>query len=151
MNERAAEYLIFTAGGIDCMIAVSSVREVARALPFAPVPAAPYGVAGIVNLRGHALPALDMACLLETEAASAPAINIIADASETFYSLLVENCGDVVMFPPEELTPLPATAPKWNLAAQKICRHQNRIMPVIDIKWLIGKIAAAAQGQGNVP
>ncbi|MDP2206441.1 MAG: chemotaxis protein CheW [Alphaproteobacteria bacterium] len=151
MNDTAAQYLVFTAGGIACAIAVSAVREVARELPFAPVPAAPRGVAGIVNLRGHVLPALDMACLLEGTASSSAAMNIIADAGGTFYSLLVETCGDVVIFAPEKLEPLPAGAPKWGFAAQKICRHENRIMPVIDMKRLADKIAAAAQRQGSAP
>jgi purine-binding chemotaxis protein CheW len=151
MNDPALQYLVFKAGGIDCAIPVSAVREVARCLPFASVSAAPYGLAGIVNLRGHVLPALDIGCLLEGTASLPAAMNIIAETGGTFYSLLAETCGDVVIFAPEKLELLPDAAPKWRFAAQKICRHENRIMPVIDMKRLAAHIAAAAQGQGNVP
>lgn len=151
MNAAGASYLVFTAGGMSCAIAVSSLREVARDLPFAPVPGVPYGIAGVVNLRGHVLPAIDIACLLGLPAAPRAGMNIIAATGGTFYSLVAEHCGNVVTLAPENLEPLPAAAPQWHLLAHRICRHEGRIMPVVDIEWLVEKIGAAAQGQGNVP
>lgn len=150
-EERGDLYLIFTAGGADCAIAVSSVREIARVLPFAPVPSAVRGIAGVVNLRGHVLPALDMPYFMGLEGGRSAAMNIIAVYEGAFYSLQAETCGDVVSVAPENLEPLPDAAPQWHGLARKICRHENRIMPVIDMKRLTEKLGAAAQGRGNAP
>jgi purine-binding chemotaxis protein CheW len=144
MKTDAGQYLLFTAGGTDCAVDVAQVREVARYLPFTPVPAAGFGVAGVVNLRGHVLAALDIAALLQAESSAPQSMNIIAAHDGTFYSLLAESCGEVVSLLPENMEPLPPSARQWKFLAQYLCRHRNTLMPVIDIKYLIKNINAPA-------
>lgn len=150
MKTDGTQYLLFTAGETLCAMDVSYVREVARHLPFASVPAAVFGVAGVVNLRGHVLAALDMADMLQNAGAAHPSMNIIAAHAGTFYSLLADRCGDVVTLAPECLEPLPPSARQWTFMAQHLCRYQGQVIPVIDIKFLLKNINAAAQGQGYV-
>ncbi|HZR19522.1 MAG TPA: chemotaxis protein CheW [Verrucomicrobiae bacterium] len=53
-------FLIFQLGGVRYAVEANRVAEVLPLLDITPLPQAPKGVAGIFNLRGRAVPALDL-------------------------------------------------------------------------------------------
>jgi purine-binding chemotaxis protein CheW len=60
-GERTAlEFLIFELEGVRYGLPVPDVREIVRAVVPVPLPGAPGIVEGVINLRGRAVPVLDL-------------------------------------------------------------------------------------------
>lgn len=96
--------------GVD----VQQVQEVLRHQPRTPVPLAPSGTAGLVNLRGQVVLALDLRVRLGREplAADAEPMQVVVRVAGEPVSLLVDEIGDVVNVdesqfetPPDTLDP----------------------------------------------
>lgn len=93
--------------GID----VSVVQEVLRGLPRTRVPLAPRALAGLVNLRGQVLTALDLReplGLPPREDGTEPML-VVAHADGEPVALLVDSIGAVVDVEPEQFEPPPDT------------------------------------------
>ncbi len=54
------QILRFEVAGVGCALPAAEVRQVLRAVAVAPLPGAPPVVAGVINLRGLAVPVLDL-------------------------------------------------------------------------------------------
>lgn len=145
------DYLVFPAAGQTCALRACDVREVARQLPLTPVPGACAGIAGIVNLRGHVLTALDTAVLLGLPRASCRAANIIVAADGRFYSLLADAAGDMLRLPRESLHPLDAGARMWQGAASEMCKSpQGEIIPLLDMPRVLRGLTGTDKDESAV-
>lgn len=60
MGEGRSDLLTFDLGSQRCAVAVADVIEVVRMVAMAHLPDAPPLVEGIINLRGHVVPVLDL-------------------------------------------------------------------------------------------
>ena len=101
----------FKAGGRWLGIEVGRVQEVLRARPTTPVPLAPPVVAGLVNLRGQIVTAVDLRRRLEladADAAPDPA-QVVVRGVDGAVSLLVDEVGDVLEVAEEDFEPPPPT------------------------------------------
>jgi purine-binding chemotaxis protein CheW len=101
----------FKAGDRWLGIEVGRVQEVLRARPTTPVPLAPPVVAGLVNLRGQIVTAVDLRRRLEladAAAATDPA-QVVVRGVDGAVSLLVDEVGDVLEVPEEDFEPAPPT------------------------------------------
>lgn len=80
-------------------VPVEHVQEVLRYQEMTPVPLAPAVVAGLINLRGHIVTALDLRARLGL-APRGPddrtAMNVVIRIGDSTVSLLVDDIGDVV-------------------------------------------------------
>jgi len=56
----AREVLVFEVGGQRYGLPTVDVRELVRAVTITPLPNAPAAIEGVVNVRGHVLPVLDV-------------------------------------------------------------------------------------------
>jgi purine-binding chemotaxis protein CheW len=101
----------FEAGGRWLGIEVGRVQEVLRARPTTPVPLAPPVVAGLVNLRGQIVTAVDLRRRLElADAAAAPdPAQVVVRGVDGAVSLLVDEVGDVLEVAEEDFEPPPPT------------------------------------------
>jgi purine-binding chemotaxis protein CheW len=93
--------------GID----VAIVHEVVRGQRITPVPLAPSVVAGLINLRGQIITAIDLRGRLglsERPAEELP-IQVMVSIQGTTLCLLVDRLGDVVELPKEHPAPAPET------------------------------------------
>ncbi len=94
--------------GID----VQHVQEVIRPQAVTRVPLAPADICGLINLRGQILTVIDLQKRLEMEESamrSSPGFNIVVCTDDELVSLLVDDVGDVLAFPHNNLQPPPAT------------------------------------------
>jgi purine-binding chemotaxis protein CheW len=101
----------FTLDGHMYGVDVDRVQEVLRSQPRTRVPLAPAAVAGLVNLRGQVLTAIDLRKRLELpdrEPGVEPMVVVIRVAGEPI-SLLVDSIGDVVDVEPKDFEPPPDT------------------------------------------
>jgi purine-binding chemotaxis protein CheW len=101
----------FKAGDRWLGIEVARVQEILRARPVTPVPLAPAVVAGLVNLRGQIVTAVDLRRRLELavqEQERDPA-QVVVHGAEGAVSLLVDEVGDVLEVAEEDFEPPPPT------------------------------------------
>ncbi|WP_372594549.1 chemotaxis protein CheW [Actinotalea sp.] len=80
--------------GVDVLL----VREALRSVPRTPVPLAPADVAGLVNLRGEVVLAVDLRLRLGLEpmAQDVDPMMVVVQVDDEPISLLVDEVGDVV-------------------------------------------------------
>lgn len=92
-------------------VEVERVQEVIRYQDATPVLTAPDAIAGLINLRGQIVTAIDLRRrigLREREQDARP-MNIVVRSGEGAVSLLVDEIGEVVEVDPESFEPLPET------------------------------------------
>lgn len=118
--------------GVD----VDSVQEVLRGLPRTRIPLAPRALAGLINLRGQVLTAIDLREQLELPARDPglePMLVVIRVAGEPA-ALLVDTIGAVVDVEPDqfELPPETLTGPSRDLVmgAYKLT---DRLLLALDV------------------
>lgn len=93
-----SQYSTFRVGPHTLAIAVLDVQEVLRSPVLTEVPLAPECVAGLTNLRGQIVPAIDMWRLLQVgrEESEEAVLSVVLRTSQGAVSLHVDEIGDVV-------------------------------------------------------
>lgn len=88
----------FTVEGLFLGVEVTHVQEVLRAQPLTRVPLAPPAVAGLMNLRGQIVTAIDLRqqLALPPRTDATPTMNVVVRADGGVASLLVDEIGDVL-------------------------------------------------------
>ena len=107
----AAQLSTFSVNGHLFGVEVAVVQEVIRYQPMTRVPLAPAALAGLVNLRGQVIAAVDLRRRLgfPERAAGELAMDVIVRTSDGLVSLLVDRIGDVVEVAQEALEEPPET------------------------------------------
>lgn len=126
----------------DCLygLDVTHVQEVLPPQPRTPTPLAPAPVAGLVNLRGQVVLALDLRerLMLPPRDEAEPMIVVVRLGAQTV-SLLVDRIGEVVTAGPETFAEPPETLP---LAMRQVVRGAHRLtdelLLVLDVQQVAG-------------
>ena len=107
----AGKLCTFRLQGLLFGIAADAVQEVLRAQPITPLPLAPPEVAGLINLRGQIVPALDLRRRLglPLHHEDAPPSNLVLHGRSGPVSLLIEEIGDVIEIGGQAVEPVPDT------------------------------------------
>jgi purine-binding chemotaxis protein CheW len=135
-NDEARDvYVTLTVGGQLCGIPVLTVRDVLGPQAITRIPLAPPEVAGSLNLRGRIVTAIDLRRRLGVASAgSGTSMSVVVEHQGEFYSLLVDNVGEVLRLDPasRERNP-PTLAPEWRGFSAGIFRLSGRLLVVLDI------------------
>jgi purine-binding chemotaxis protein CheW len=113
LETERVSYLGFYLGSEVYGLPLEQLREVARVSHLRRVPGAPAGVAGLVNLRGEILCALDVRAILglpprnSTESPFIVALRGFADP----LGLIVDSIADIYAVSPSEIEAPPSTWP----------------------------------------
>jgi len=101
----------FFVGDLHCGLAVQHVQEILRHQELTPVPLAPRGVTGLLNLRGEVVTGIDLRYVLDFDQRreNDEPSNVIIRTSEGVVSLLVDTIGDVLDVPASTFEPPPRT------------------------------------------
>ena len=133
------QYATFYLGREFLGVDVLRVQEVLRKQVMTPIPQAPDDIAGLINLRGQIVTAIDlrrrlgMPCL-EPDRES---MNVIVRGDEGPLSLLVDDIGDVVEVPADSLEPRPETMTgAATLFLRGIHKLPNSLLGVLDVDRL---------------
>ena len=107
----AAQLSTFSVNGHLFGVEVAVVQEVIRYQPMTRVPLAPAALAGLINLRGQVITAVDLRRRLgfPDRAAGELAMDVIVRTSDGLVSLLVDRIGDVVEVAQEAFEEPPET------------------------------------------
>jgi purine-binding chemotaxis protein CheW len=105
------QYWSFRVGRLYFGVAVQDVQEVIRYQEMTRVPHAPADIAGLINLRGQIVTAIDLRKKLGLPDRSADALpmNVVVRTDDGAVSLLVDEIGDVLQLEEAIYEPAPET------------------------------------------
>jgi purine-binding chemotaxis protein CheW len=133
-------YLGFFLGGEVYGLPLQQLREVSRLTRLRRIPGAPSSVAGLVNLRGEIICALNAHAILGV-AASTPAAAAFFVALRGFtdpIGLVVDDIADIYSIDPGQIEPPPST---WSAERSAffvgIARVREGLMGLLDLQRLV--------------
>jgi purine-binding chemotaxis protein CheW len=135
-----AQYCTFTLDGLYFGVDVLKVQEVIRYQEMTRIPGAPPVVAGLINLRGQLVTALDLRHRLELPPRSEGQLpmNVVVRTDEGATSLLVDDIGDVIEVddatherPPETIDAMTRDV------VRGVHKLEGRLLLLLDIEKLI--------------
>jgi len=102
-------YVIFRIGAEEYGLPVTAVNSIIRYEQATPVPRAPQGVLGVINLRGRVIPVVDLRLRFSaTPFAPTPGSRIVvAEGAAGPVGLAVDSASEVAELPAEEVRPVP--------------------------------------------
>jgi purine-binding chemotaxis protein CheW len=103
------QYLTFTIAGQTCAVEIENVRSVLEHEELTAIPGSPEYVAGLLNLRGEAVPVVDVRRKLKLaspEGASASGIIVLALPSGRLVGALVDSVCEVVQLDEPSIHPI---------------------------------------------
>lgn len=119
---------------------VAEVRDVLRTARLTTIPAASAAIAGIMNLRGRVVTAIDLRRRLglPPAAVDAQSFNVVVDHKGDLYSLVVDRVGDVLSLHPEDLEATPDNIDAvWRSVAAGIHRMPDALLLALDVGRLL--------------
>jgi purine-binding chemotaxis protein CheW len=119
---------------------VQKIQEVLPYQEMTPVPLAPKGVRGLINLRGKIVTAIDLRTMLDLppHAPDARPMNIVIQAQGGAVSLLVDSIGDVIEVAPEDLEATPETVdPRMRSLIIGTHKLPRELLIVLDVERIL--------------
>lgn len=126
---------------------VLSVHDVLKLGTLTKVPRAPAMVAGVMNLRGRIVTAIDLRDRLglPPRPAGAKPMTIVVERDGRPYAFLVDAVGDVVPVPADRYEPHPVTlAATWRAVSDGVYRLDDELMIALDVAALLDPELARA-------
>jgi purine-binding chemotaxis protein CheW len=121
-------------------IPVLQVQDVLGEQKITRVPLAPKEVAGSLNLRGRIVTAFDVRTRLNLPPRKEKEGNmsVVVDHSGEFYSLIIDQVGEVMSLPAADFENNPPTLDaRWREVSAGIYRLKESLLIVLDIKKLL--------------
>ena len=136
---RSDEVVTFRVGKQWFGVGVLNVQEVIGYQRIARVPLAEPGVAGLLNLRGQIVTAIDLHQRLEISHGTAESLmNVVVCDGDELFALIVDEVGDVAAVPPDTLEPLPASLDgAWARVCTGVIRMEQGLLAVVDVTRLL--------------
>ncbi len=136
VEQERASYLAFYLGNEVYGLPLEQLREVAHVGHLRRVPGAPAGVAGLVNLRGEIVCALDVRAILglPPQSAERPFIVALRGVGDPL-GLIVDSIADIYSVATSEIEAPPATWPAERAACfVGTVRVAAGLMGVLDLE-----------------
>lgn len=111
MNETAGEFLVWVAGERTYGLEISHCQEVVNGADLTPVPKSPAFVAGLINLRGTVIAAIDLEVLLgfRSTADSRANVSIIRVRTNGYpFAIVADRIVDAVSVDQDNIEAAPA-------------------------------------------
>ena len=146
-GEDTKQFVTMTVEGQLFGIPVLSVQDVLAKQTIANVPLAHPVVAGLINLRGRIVTAVDLRRRmgLKDRPADANSMNVVVEHGPELYSLIIDSIGDVLTVPSDKFERNLATLdPLWRSFADGIYRLEDKLLVILDIGRLLDFAEAEA-------
>jgi len=121
-------------------IPVLQVQDVLGPQKITRVPLAPLEVAGSLNLRGRIVTAIDVRTRLGLPARGKEekSMSVVADHAGEFYSLIVDQVGEVMTLSSSSYEKTPATMEAcWRDISDGVYRLEDKLLLVLDVNKLL--------------
>jgi purine-binding chemotaxis protein CheW len=134
------EYLAFTLGGEEYGIDILKVQEIRGYDTVTRIANAPTFIKGVINLRGHIVPIVDMRIKFNLDAVTYDAFTvvIILNVAGRVVGMVVDGVSDVLTLAVEQIRP----APEFGAACDTrylvgLAAVDDRMLILVDIERLI--------------
>ncbi|NOZ64938.1 MAG: chemotaxis protein CheW [Alphaproteobacteria bacterium] len=149
MENDNKDYVTIRLAGQLCGIPVLEVHDVLSEQTITSVPLAPPAVAGVLNLRGRIVTAINLRKRLglKDKESGGENMSIVVEYEGEPYSLLIDGVGDVLSFSEDSFERNPVTLdPCWQDVSSGIFRMEGELMVILDVEKLLnfGKTQAEA-------
>jgi purine-binding chemotaxis protein CheW len=148
-TDLITEFITVTIGDHLFGLPIFRVQDVFVPARLTRVPLAPPEVAGILNLRGRVVTAVDMRARLDLgeRAKDAPVMAIGIELRTESYGLLVDSVGEVLALRNSACEPKPVNLdPRLSRVAAGVYRLEGQLMVVLDVDRVLdiknGAVAA---------
>jgi len=140
MKNENKDFVTVRLSGQLCGIPILSVHDVLSEQTITAVPLAPSAVAGVLNLRGRIVTAINLRKRLgldETDE-SGENMSIVVEYEGEPYSLLIDKVGDVISFPEDSFERNPVTLDaRWQDVSAGIYRLEGELLVILDVEKLL--------------
>jgi purine-binding chemotaxis protein CheW len=129
------QFCTFYLGEKTYGLEILSIQEIVRHLEITPVPHSPPFVAGLANLRGRIVVAVDLRNLFGMPRLPRPQepINIILSSEEESLSLLADRAGEVIDFGDEAMVaPLSQQREQTSDLVKGVFKLKDTLLNIID-------------------
>ncbi len=130
---------VFTAGQLFGL-KLERVRDVFVPQALSAVPLAPPEVAGVLNLRGRIVTALDLRRRLglPPREDGKPTVAVGIEDRGELYGLIADKVGDVMWLPASQYETAPANLdPRWAQVCAGVYRLDGRLLVVLDVDKIL--------------
>jgi purine-binding chemotaxis protein CheW len=134
------QYVSFLVDGQLLGIPVNTVQEVLNPQTIAPVPLARDEIAGLLNLRGQIVTAVNLRRRLGLPDLDGgrQSMNVVVRHQGESYSLLVDDVGDVINIAGDKLQPPPVTLDAhWKSVTAGVFRLEARLFVILNTATLM--------------
>ena len=138
--ETSFEYVTVRIGGQLFGVEVGEIREVFSPQDITAVPRAPSEIAGLLNLRGRIVTAVDARARLglPPREAGDPIMALGLEEGSELFGVLIDEVGEVMRLKTESLEPSPAHLDsRWRALLKGVHRLENDLLAVLDVRALI--------------
>jgi purine-binding chemotaxis protein CheW len=134
-NEESREFVTIYVGSQLCGIPVLKVRDVLGPQKITRVPLAPPEVAGLLNLRGRIVTAIDLRRRLGLgpRPEEDKGMSVVVEQRGELYSLMVDSVGEVLNLPAAAFERNPATLDAlWRRFSEGVYRLKEGLLVVLN-------------------
>lgn len=140
MSDTSRDFVTVRLCGQLIGIPVLLVHDVLRSQQITRVPRAPGFVAGILNLRGRIVTAIDLRARLGLPPREPDAVtmNIVVEHRGDPYSFVIDTVGDVLRLDAAQVERNPVTLDqRWRNVSDGIYRLENELLVIVDVRRLL--------------
>lgn len=125
---------------------IERVHDVFMPETMTPVPLSGTEIAGVLNLRGRIVTAIDMRCKLglpiRSDGGNRMAVGI--DYKGESYGLIIDQVGEVLNLPMGEREPNPVNLdPRWTAISAGVHRLEGTLMVILDVDRVLHSMMEA--------
>ncbi len=121
-------------------IPVLAVHDVLNAQKLTVIPRSPDWVAGVLNLRGRIVTAIDLRRRLDLPPLEEgkSSMSVVVEHNEEPYSLQIDKVGEVLSLDDQLFEKNPVTLdPRWREVSVGIYRLKDQLLPILDVDRLL--------------
>jgi len=141
-KKEERQILIFQVLNEEFGLDISCVREVLRQQEIYRLPKTPEFIEGVINLRGHIVPLIDLRKRLRYMQAGEPGRRIIiCKVNKLIVGLTVDSLKEIVALPEKNIKPTPELATMQMEAdvTSGLAEIGERIIPILDLAHIVTK------------
>jgi purine-binding chemotaxis protein CheW len=137
---ESCDYITVTIGSQLFGMPIEGVHDVFRLTGMTPVPMSRKEIAGVLNMRGRIVTAIDMRRRLdlgERDVNEAPMAVGIEHGGES-YGLVIDEVGDVLRLPIANIEPNPVNLdPRWARVSCGVHRTEGSLLVILDVERIL--------------
>mgnify|MGYP003642350036 CR=1 FL=1 len=140
MTTGSQDYVTLKVDGQTLGIPVLAVHDVLNAQQITAIPLAPDWVAGVLNLRGKIVTAINLRRRLGLPPLDGDkkSMSVVVEHREEPYSLQIDSVGEVLSLDDQLFEKNPVTLdPRWREVSRGIYRLDGELLPILDVDRLL--------------